>query len=203
MSVACRSILPAPAYPNIIFRAYLAPFSFLCYLLFMCVFLSIVELFIYVFLRLPLLFRFSIVGVVSFILCVCRSRSAFVDVLLCFDAWPGPVRSCYLYWSLFLFPCLQWFFHASAPLFLTTVLVTELSVPTGTLHATGQLLRLPGSNPTKLTSLNCSRKPTSLPTMRHGTLTCTTVASAMWDTVVQVARWLSAPRQLIPVMTSA
>merc|ERR1712032_865421 len=75
--------------------------------------------------------------------------------------------------------------------------------PTGTLHTTGQLLRLPRSNLTKLTSLNCSRKPTSLPTMLHGTPTCTTVASAMRDTVVQVARWLSAPRQLIPLMTSA
>merc|ERR1711981_1202682 len=93
--------------------------------------------------------------------------------------------------------------HASALLALTTALVTELAVPTGTLPTTGQLLRLPRSNPTKVTGLSCSRKPTSLPTTLHGTLTCTTVASAMRATVAQVARWWSAPHQLIPLMTSA
>merc|ERR1719371_39189 len=95
--------------------------------------------------------------------------------------------------------------HASALLALTTALVTELAVPTGTLPTTGQLPRPPRSNPTKpeTNSLSCSRKPTSLPTMTHGTLTCTTVASAMRATVVQVALWWSAPRRLIPLMTSA
>merc|ERR1711981_17704 len=93
--------------------------------------------------------------------------------------------------------------HASVLLALTTALVTELAVPTGTLPTTGQLLRPPRSNPTKKTSLSCSRKPTSLPTTTHGTLTCTMVASAMPDTVVQVALWWSAPRRLIPLMTSA
>merc|ERR1712010_120818 len=94
--------------------------------------------------------------------------------------------------------------HASALLALTTALVTELAVPTGTLPTTGQLLRLPRSNPTiqETGSLSCSRKPTSLPTMTHGTLTCTTVASAMRATVVQVALWWSAPRRMIPLMTS-
>merc|ERR1712032_536485 len=59
------------------------------------------------------------------------------------------------------------------------------------------------SDDTETDSLSCSRKPTSLPTMTHGTLTCTTVASAMRATVVQVALWWSAPRRLIPLMTSA
>merc|ERR1719371_138442 len=95
--------------------------------------------------------------------------------------------------------------HASALLALTTALATELAVPTGTLPTTGPLLRLPRSNPTKqeINSLSCSRKPTSLRTMTHGTLTCTTVASVMRATVVQVALWWSAPRRLIPLMTSA
>merc|ERR1712224_651008 len=93
--------------------------------------------------------------------------------------------------------------HASVLLALTTALVTELAVPTGTLPTTGQLLRPPRSNPTNQTSLSCSRKPTSLPTTTHGTLTCTTVASAIRATVVQVALWWSAPRRLIPLMTSA
>merc|ERR1712010_164707 len=95
--------------------------------------------------------------------------------------------------------------RASALLALTTALVTELAVPTGTLPTTGQLPRLPRSNPTiqETDSLSCSRKLTSLPTMTHGTLTCTTVASAMRATVVQVALWWSAPRRLIPLMTSA
>merc|ERR1711868_285300 len=95
--------------------------------------------------------------------------------------------------------------HASVLLALTTALATELAVPTGTLPTTGQLLRLPRSNPTKQETnlLSCSRKPTSLRTMTHGTLTCTTVASAMRATVVQVALWWSAPRRLIPLMTSA
>ena len=76
VSVACRSILPAPAYPNIIFRAYLTSFFFF-YSLFIIHVCTIVELFIYIFLRLPLLCRFSIVGVVSFVLCTVRLPKPF------------------------------------------------------------------------------------------------------------------------------
>jgi len=83
--------------------------------------------------------------------------------------------------------------HASALLVLTTVLVTELAVPTETLRTTGQFPRHPRSNPTNLlTSLSSSKKPTLLRMMMHGTLTCTTVASATLDTVAQVAHWWSA-----------
>merc|ERR1711988_155680 len=92
---------------------------------------------------------------------------------------------------------------ASVPLAPMTALDTELAALTGILLTTGPSPKPPRFNGTKrLTSLSCSKKLTLLPTIRHGTATCTTVACVTRDTVALAAPWWSAPQPTL-LMTSA
>merc|ERR1712151_460290 len=93
---------------------------------------------------------------------------------------------------------------ASVPLAPMTALDTELAARTGISLTIGPSPKPAKFNRTKrLTSLSCSKKLTLLPTIRHGTATCTTVACVTRDTVALAAPWWSAPRQTTLLMTSA